>query len=326
MHPFRALEFRRSPIAVVGAACPLGRALVPALLDAGHHVRAVVHDATRVPTVWRGHPRCEIALTLAGERRVVWLAHAYHVDPRIEVQTNVRMMEAACRLDRRIVFLSAGGAVYGNPERLPVAEDHPRRPLSSYGMAKCVMEDIVAQAARRAPGTVILRPGNIYGREYLSPGGRGVVAAFTRSLLAGKPVVLRDGGRGARDYVHVDDVVRAIMMALEWRGGLAVWNVGTGIATSSRGVLDDVAEILGRAPAAIVHQQRAPGDVGAVALSAGRISEACGWRPVHSLADGLLRTLEHLAPARGFDEAVQRTERETGTGLPNFAGSTGTLG
>jgi UDP-glucose 4-epimerase len=326
MYPFRHFEFRRSPIAVVGAACPLGRALVPVLLDSGYRVRAVVHDTSRIPAFWRSHPHCEISLTLAGERRLVWLAHAHHVDPRIEVQANVGMMEAACRVDRRLVFVSSGGAVYGDPTALPVPEEHPRRPRSAYGMAKCVMEDIVATAAARDGGSVILRPGNIYGAGYLRAARGGVVTAFVNGLAADRPLLLRDGGRGARDYVFVDDVVQAIVAAVEWRGALRVWNVGTGVATPARDILRKVAAILGREPAAIVHQQRAPGDVDVVALSYARIEQDCGWRPVHTLATGLPLTLRNFSCAPGEREPDQRTGRDTGTGLPNFAGSTTTFG
>jgi UDP-glucose 4-epimerase len=286
-------------MAVVGAACPLGRHLVPALLAAGHHVRCVVREPSRIPAPWLSDPRCEVTTALEDSNQVVWLTHVRHPDPHEEVTRNVKMMEAACQGERRLVFISSGGSVYGEPQQqMPVREDHPRRPVSAYGMAKCAMEDIVAAAADRAGAGVILRPGNIYGREYLETDGRGAVAVFTRTLLADDPVTLRDGGRGARDFIHVDDVVRAIVAAVTWQRGLAVWNVGTGVATATRDVLHQISDIIDCQPVEILHQPRNATDVSAIALASTLIESECGWSPTYTLTAGLRSVLEDVSACR----------------------------
>jgi UDP-glucose 4-epimerase len=287
------LQRRLATVGVVGASSPLGRRLVEMLLDEGCRVRCVVRTPKRIPSAWLNHPRCEVDTAIGPVRDLVWLAHIRRADRRDEIRANARLMETALAEPRRVVFVSSGGAVYGEPDAIPVDESHPRRPLSAYGAAKCVLEDLVAAAAEREGTGVILRPGNIYGAEYVD-GGAGAIAAFARALTAGQPITLRDGGRGARDFVHVDDVARAIVSALSWRGRLAIWNVGTGVPTPTAEVLDQVCAILGQLPSAVIDQPRADGDVSAICLSPQRIAADCGWRPVYSLATGLAAMFDKL--------------------------------
>jgi nucleoside-diphosphate-sugar epimerase len=263
------LQRRLATVGVVGASSPLGRRLVEMLLDEGCRVRCVVRTPKRIPSAWLNHPRCEVDTAIGPVRDLVWLAHIRRADRRDEIRANARLMETALAEPRRVVFVSSGGAVYGEPDAIPVDESHPRRPLSAYGAAKCVLEDLVAAAAEREGTGVILRPGNIYGAEYVD-GGAGAIAAFARALTAGQPITLRDGGRGARDFVHVDDVARAIVSALSWRGRL------------------------GQRPSAVIDQPRADGDVSAICLSPQRIAADCGWRPVYSLATGLAAMFDKL--------------------------------
>jgi nucleoside-diphosphate-sugar epimerase len=149
------------------------------------------------------------------------------------------------------------------------------------------MEDILLSANAGQMIGAILRPGNIYGREYLEPTAPGVVGAFVRHLVQGTPVVVRDGGRAARDFVHVDDVVEAILLGLGWSRGLAVWNVGSGIATRVNDVLRSLCRVFGRNPVATLATPRNPTDVNAIALDWSRVHADSGWKPRISLSRGL---------------------------------------
>jgi UDP-glucose 4-epimerase len=151
-------------------------------------------------------------------------------DSEINVVGTVNVLDAARSGGTRVVFASTGGAIYGECER-PAREDDPCRPLSPYGAAKLAGEGYVATFGRLYESEhVTLRLGNIYGPRQDPHGEAGVVAIFL-GLLAdgGSPIVYGDGEQ-TRDYVYVDDVVRATLAAAEAPAG--VYNVGTGQETS----------------------------------------------------------------------------------------------
>ncbi|TFD54765.1 NAD-dependent epimerase/dehydratase family protein [Cryobacterium sp. Hh11] len=145
----------------------------------------------------------------------------------------ISLLEALrTRPDVSLVFLSSGGTVYGNPRVLPVPEDHPTDPLTSYGIMKLTAEkyigmyrDLYGVRAR------VLRVANAYGP--LQPVGRnqGVIAEFMNSVIHGRPLSIFGTGRSVRDYIHVEDVAAAVVATLGV-GGPNVLNVGTGVGTS----------------------------------------------------------------------------------------------
>src|SRR5207253_3145489 len=127
-------------------------------IRAGRPVRAIARDLSTLPPRWFSEggfhaasvDLCEvdaIAGAIGRSRRVVWLAHIRSPDPRAEVELNAHAIDTVCGVSgiEKIVLTSSGGSVYGNPERVPVVEDHTTRPLSTYGKAKCAMEDAVAR-------------------------------------------------------------------------------------------------------------------------------------------------------------------------------------
>lgn len=167
----------------------------------------------------------------------------------------------------RFVFMSTGGAMYGHvPPGAKAAADWMPRPASPYGISKLAFERYLGLA--RKPGrfeTTILRPSNVYGARQDPHGEAGVVAIFRDRLLERRPLVVYgreiEGDEGCiRDYVHVSDVVRAALTALE--GGLRhpVVHVSTGIGTSTRALLGHLERLLGTT-ADVRPRPPRPGDV-----------------------------------------------------------------
>lgn len=196
--------------------------------------------------------------------------------------------------DARVVFISTGGAIYGEGEgqQLPLDESAPIAPMSAYGQSKFAAEGYLALYERLyGLSSIALRLGNVYGPRQDPLGEAGVIAIFCGLLQSGgRPTVYGDGTQ-TRDYIYVGDVVSAALAA----AGSAVTgpvNLGTGIETN---VLE-LAEALGRlAGAENFEPEFAPpraGEVQRITLDAGRAERELGWRPQTSIDDGLRLTLD----------------------------------
>jgi UDP-glucose 4-epimerase len=208
-------------------------------------------------------------------------------DAEVNVVGTVRVLQAAGNVTD-VVFSSTGGAIYGECER-PARENDPRRPLSPYGVAKLSAEEYVA-GWNRLHGTrhVALRLANVYGPRQEAGLEGGVVAIFLDAMAAGRETAIFGDGRQTRDFVHVDDVVRALVLA---PGTGGVFNVGSGVETS---VLE-----LHKRCRSITGDEREPreeparqGDVLRSVLDVSLAGRELGWRPEVSLDDGLRRTWE----------------------------------
>ena len=291
------------PVAVVGANCPLGRHLVEYLLAAGKPVFGLYRSGWTPPFDWTRNRAFHgerfdlndtrhLSQLLDATNQIIWLSQSRE-NTGGSKDINVEALHLVCShtpsTGRKIVLLSSGGSIYGNPQSLPVKETHPCLPLSSYGLSKKRLEAVLSKNVKRISGLsgVVLRSANIYGRYWLEPGMRGCVGAFARSLMGNAPVTLIAGGRALRDFVHVNDVNRAIWLALACEESLAVWNVGSGQGTRIFDLLCAMSQILGRVPERLIYLDRRPSDVEGIVLDVERIERACLWRPSIALHDGL---------------------------------------
>lgn len=197
---------------------------------------------------------------------------------------------------RRVVFSSSGGTVYGEGAALPQREDAAKLPASPYGTAKLAAEYYLAMfGLLYGVEGVALRYSNVYGPRQDPHGEAGVVAIFARRLLAGEPLTIFGTGEQTRDLVYAGDVAQANLLAS--RVALApltsvdarAFNVGTGVETSVNRLAAVLGEAAGRPPE--IH--RAPARLGEIqrsALDPGKAARELGWRPGHTLADGVRAT------------------------------------
>lgn len=224
-------------------------------------------------------------------------------DPAFDAQVNLvgflNLMESARRHGlRRVIFSSTGGAIYGEQDEFPCTEDHPRRPVSPYGVAKLATEAyLFFYKAEYGIDYLALRFGNVYGPRQDPHGEAGVVAIFCGRILDGKPVTIYGDGSQTRDYVYVGDVVRAVAAAAKSSGSGIALNIGTGIETNVNDLYSTLAGIAGFRMQA-EHAAARPGEQKRSVISPARAERELGWRPEKKLADGLEETFKYFKQQR----------------------------
>ena len=217
-------------------------------------------------------------------------------DPRHDADVNLggflNLMEAGRQSGlQKVIFASTGGAIYGEPITVPQDEEHQQRPLSPYGITKLAAEKYLNYySVQYGIEAVCLRYSNVYGPRQNAQGDAGVVAIFTQRLLDGGQPVINGNGEQTRDYVFVEDVARANLLALDHEGS-GTFNIGTGVETSVTELFDHI-NALTSAGAERTFGPGKPGERQRSVLSNDRAEMILGWVPEVSLRKGLAQTVD----------------------------------
>jgi UDP-glucose 4-epimerase len=213
-------------------------------------------------------------------------------DARVNIIGFVNLLQGCVRAQvKKVIFASSGGAVYGDKEPIPSAEDHATEPLSPYGVSKRAGELYLGyyHGVYGMP-YVALRYANVYGPRQSSHGEAGVVAIFIDRLLSGQAPIINGDGKQTRDYVFVADVVAANVAALR-TGFVGAVNIGTGRETDVVAIAESLRARLGSNMNA-VHGPAKAGEQRRSCLSIGLAAQVLSWRPTVTLDDGLQRTVD----------------------------------
>ena len=213
-------------------------------------------------------------------------------DARVNILGTLHLIEAAKDAKvKKIVFSSSGGAMYSDAVRPPYNESVSSDPISPYGIAKRAGEMYFAFAQSvYGISCVTLRYANVYGPRQSRAGEAGVVAIFASKMLEKKSVVINGTGRQTRDFVYVDDVVRANMLAMAHAKG-GIFHIGTSKQTDINKMFR-MLKHLTNFSLPERHAPASPGEVMRSALSAKKARAELGWEPQVDLDDGLERTVE----------------------------------
>ena len=306
-------------ILVTGGAGFIGSHVVDAYVEAGHEVAVVdnlttgnrqnVHPAARFYEV---DIRDADALeeVFAREKPDVVNHHAAQVnvrhsvaDPIYDAEVNIigslNLLLAARRHGvKKFIYISTGGAVYGEPVYLPCDEEHPVNPICEYGATKHAVEHYLYMYRQNyGLDYTVLRYPNVYGPRQDPKGEAGVVAIFARQMLLDEQVVINGSGEQERDFVYVSDCAWANLMVLE-RGSGRIYNLGTGQGTSVNEIFAALKALTGyrRAP---VHGPPKVGETFRIYLDATRARQELGWEPTVPLEEGLRRTVEFFREQLG---------------------------
>lgn len=300
-------------IVITGGAGFIGSHVADAYLAAGHQVIVIDNLSTgkraRVPSAARfieaDITRPDLGDLLMTLRPEVVNHHAAQASVALSVREplfdavqnisgTINLLEAAHRADvKKFIYISSGGAMYGDPQRLPMDESHLVNPVSPYALSKYTGEEYVRlYGAQHGLAWTSLRYANVYGPRQDPLGEAGVVAIFCQNLADGVVPTIDWDGEQTRDFVYVGDCARANLLALEGGVGQA-YNVGTGVGTSINALHRHLSAVVGqdqeprRGP-------RRPGDVRHSYLDCAKIERDLGWRPQVKLREGLERTWRHF--------------------------------
>ncbi len=213
-------------------------------------------------------------------------------DGNINILGTLNILEKMRKYDvKKIIFASSGGAVYGEPQYMPVDENHPVAPMSPYGLSKFCGEEYI-KLYNRLYGIeyAILRYSNVFGERQDPRGEAGVISIFIDKIMNNqKPTIFGDGNQ-TRDFVYVGDVANANLMALNWKNEIV--NIGTGIETSVNELFNVIADELNYNDKPIYDKPR-EGEVYRIALDIKK-AEELGWKSTVDLREGIKRTVEWM--------------------------------
>ncbi len=198
---------------------------------------------------------------------------------------------------KKIVFASSGGTIYGEQDYFPADEEHPTRPCSPYGIAKLSVEKYLFYY-KEVYGLdyVAYRYGNVYGRRQNPHGEAGVVAIFIDKMLAGEQPVINGDGLITRDYIYIDDVVRANVLALNSEVS-GIYNVTTAVETNVNTIFNSL-KVLLKSDAVEFHGPAKAGEQRRSVCSFSKIKTKHGFEPQINFADGIKFTVEDVIAGR----------------------------
>jgi UDP-glucose 4-epimerase len=310
-------------ILVTGGAGFIGSHVVDGYIESGHSVAVVDNlftgrkeNLNPNATFYEADIRSqEIATIIEKERPEVINHHAAQIsvpasveEPCFDADVNVKgflnIMEASRKNGvRKVVFISSGGAIYGEAAEYPTTESYIPKPLSPYAITKLVSEYYVSYYHHQwGLEYTILRYANIYGPRQIPYGEAGVVSIFMTHLMNNESCILyhfpNEPSGMIRDYCFVGDVVKANVLALD-QDKSDIFNIGTGKGTNTlhlfRTIYDEVKKIKLDLDISLQEPEQElarPGDITRSCLVAEKASVGLGWKPEVSLTEGIKATLE----------------------------------
>lgn len=192
---------------------------------------------------------------------------------------------------KKFIFSSSGGAIYGETEDRPTKENHPECPLSPYGIGKLAIDKYLDYFYQvHGLKYVSLRYANVYGPRQNHRGEAGVVAIFINKMLSGEQPIINGDGRQTRDYVFVDDVVQANILALRNLNTVGTYNIGTGLETNVNELFQAINQHFDNR----FREKHGPGKLGeqrTSSLDARKARQELGWSPTMQLTKGIQTTV-----------------------------------
>jgi UDP-glucose 4-epimerase len=294
-------------ILVLGGEGFIGSHLVEKLVAAGHEVTVFDHKRGELlPEAIRSAVRCvygdfcdiESLEPVFSSIEVVYhlisttLPKSSNDSPVFDVTSNVcgtiNALQQACKAGvRKFVFVSSGGTVYGVPRSLPIAETHSTEPICSYGITKLSIEKYLHLFyTLHGLDYSVLRVSNPYGDRQHVGRGQGVIGTFVNRIVTGAPIEIWGDGEIVRDYVHISDVVAALLLNAGDTSTEKVFNIASGVGYSLNQILEFLHDITGIWPDVKRTEQRTF-DVPVNILDIRRAQQCLGWTPQISLQIGI---------------------------------------
>lgn len=240
--------------------------------------------------------RCGTVFHLASATTPGNSAHQPSMEAELNLLPTLRFLDVMQDFPgRRLIFVSSGGTLYGNPEIETVPETYPTTALSYYGAGKIALESFLATFSRlTSTHLTVLRPSNLYGPGQPLKSGFGLVRTMLQHLRQGKTMEIWGDGETVRDFLYIDDMVEACCRVLA-KGDTdgETFNVGAGTGHSINHLKQLVEQITGQA-LEVAYQPHRRVDVNRIVLDCTKIRSKLGWSPNMPLPEGLARTWQWL--------------------------------
>jgi UDP-glucose 4-epimerase len=290
-------------ILVIGGNGFIGRPVVEALRKANRRVLVVDINEPKNPIsgadLIQGDygDRSFLKKILKGVDEIILLANSSvpktsFDNPFLDISENIPRAITLFEMARsfpiqKLVFVSSGGAVYGQTGSRPITEDQPTNPISSYGIAKLAIEKYALILNQDRP-VVIVRPANAYGIGQVPFVGQGLIATAVASILSGQSITLY-GPETIRDYIYVTDVASGIVAALVSGQAGSVYNLGSGQGLSNLQIVSELEPYAKKAglPVKMTTKPARPFDVAVSILNSQKLRQDTGWKPNLSFKQGL---------------------------------------
>lgn len=297
---------------VTGGAGFIGSNLVKHLCDGGHEV--VVIDDLSSSGRSEIDPRAKLVVGDVGDRELVeklldkkdvvfHLAALGIISISLEkpeeafrnnLMNGVRLLEAMRKKGVNKIVYSSSSSIYGEPKRNPVQEDDSKEPINPYGASKYTFEAALSAYAHSfGIGAIALRYFNVYGPGDEQKPVTRAVPSWIQWALTGDTVWIHWGGQQVKDYIYVDDVCRANIVAANSKlKGFHAYNVGGGVGRKMLDIAMTIKKIIGK-DLKIVDKGARPGDPDTLVADISKITKELGWKPEVDLETGLKQTIEY---------------------------------
>ena len=219
--------------------------------------------------------------------------------PTYDIETNVvssiHLMEKCLSLNvRKLVFISSGGTVYGVPEQIPIKESNSLNPITPYGLSKLTIEKYLAfYKYHYGLDYSVVRLSNPYGSKQNPHSGQGVIASWVHKIRHNESIEMWGDGEVVRDYIYIDDAVKAMKAIAFSSTDHQVFNVGSGVGHSLNQLHKIIEECLGQ-KINVSYKPTRKVDVPVNILDTSLILDSLGWQATTSLREGIIKTWQAL--------------------------------
>lgn len=325
-------------ILLIGGCGFIGSHVADALLAAGMRLR--IYD--RRPEAFRPPlPGVEYILgdladrdllsaALEGIDAVVHLASATlpassNLDPSADIAGNLLTTVQLLALMRlrgvqRLIYLSSGGTVYGIPQYVPIPEQHPLQPISSYGIVKVAIENyLYMEHYLHGLRYVVLRPSNPYGPRQGHTGVQGIIGTHLWRQAKGEAGEIWGDGEILRDFIHVRDLARLCLAALRQDSGSGCYNAGSGQGVAIKDIVAQIGQTVaasGLPALAPLYRAGRGFDVPKVVLDIAAARRDFNWQPEISLAEGLAESWAWVQSQNAATQSDPQSDPQSGPQKP----------
>ena len=240
-------------------------------------------------------PECHTIIHLASSTNPGNSARHPSLEARFNITPTLNFLEILQNYKPfHLIYISSGGAIYGNPEAIPVVETHRLAPLSYYGAGKIAIEAFLRVLATPPDQNVtLIRPPNFYGPGQSYQQGFGVIRTMLEHLYRGTTLEIWGDGETVRDFLYIDDMVSALDLLINLPTDNDTYNIATGKGLSLNQVID-VVERVCKKKLKVKYRKKRKSDVNSIALDSSRFIRKTGWRPEMTLEKGILLTWQWM--------------------------------